>query len=503
MKSSLLRELEKVFKGRIAADPVNRHLYSRDMFPGLTLDLRPQAGRVEKRLPDLVCWPETPEEIVKLVKLANRFGVPLIPFGGGSGVLGGTLPVQGGIILDMKRMNRILQIDRVRFTADMETGKLGLQLEEELNVQGLTLGHFPSSIMCATLGGYLATRSAGQMSSRYGKIEDMVEAIEVITPQGELVELGRRSRLFPKVEPKDLFVGTEGTCGIITKARLKIHPLPPARCYRGVSFNRVEAGLQAMREIMQSGLNPCVLRLYDPLDSLLLEQGNLPSGRLPNLLQRIRHKGYDYCLAHPRLTQNVLKLLPTEVILIMGFEGDEIYIEKEEEIALSICRHVISRDLGRDMGEHWWDHRYRVSFKMPQILAQNGIVDTIEVAGTWTIVPTLYQKIHQAISPKVLVMAHFSHAYPDGCSLYFTFAAKTGHPRRDHQVYEEVWRQAMETCLAVGGTISHHHGIGLWKAPYLAQELGGSMDWFRRFKKRLDPNGIMNPGKLGLSESDL
>lgn len=501
---------------RISSELSNRHFYAHDMMTGAILADKAQ---MPPYLPDWICWPETVEEIAEILKLANRRKVPVVPYGGGSGVSGGTIPLYGGILLDLRRRQSISPIEEKdgRYSVTAETGVYGQALEDHLNERGFTLGHFPSSIFCATLGGYLATRSAGQMSSKYGKIEDMTEDIETVAPQGQIIPMGGDVPAFPYVRPKDIFIGSEGCLGVITEARLRIFPLPPARRYRGVSFHRLDEGIESIRRILQSGLKPSVIRLYDPLDSLILRHGfeeeqneqNSDSGVFGRLLQpmtrmaanpmkALKNNLFKLILENPRWVQQVLDRLPTEVILIMGFEGEEGFVKAQENMALRICQKFIAKDLGEEPGLHWLKNRYSISFKLPGIFEKNGFVDTIEVAATWDKLLNLYRTMRCAMAPEAVVGAHFSHAYPDGCSIYFTFLGRTGKPKKDRQIYETVWTEAMETCLASGGTISHHHGIGLLKVEYLPEELGALMDWYRQVKKTLDPNNILNPGKMGL-----
>jgi len=495
--ASFHQSLQKILgPDRISLTPTNRLLYSHDAMSGLKLESK--AGH-PRPLPDMIVWPETVHEISQIVKLANREKVPMVPYGAGSGVSGGTVPVRGGVILDLKRMNRLEKITSKNglFYVTAETGILGEHLEQTLQSQGFTLGHFPSSILCATLGGYLACRSAGQLSSKYGKIEDMTDDIEVVLPNGDLLPFGRTVKNFPKVRPRDLFVGSEGCLGIITKARLKVFPLPIQTRYRGVSFPRLELALQAIRETMQTGLRPSVVRLYDPFDSLILKQGYRGS-KIPIPRRFISKKLYPLLFLNPSWTERIIKLVSSEVLLILGFEGSPEIASAQEKKMLEICRRSQGRDLGEGPGLHWLKHRYSVSFKMPQIFEENGFVDTIEVATTWDRLLKLYEGVKKVLTQDTLLLAHFSHAYPEGCSIYFTVIGRCRSPEEDTRRYAKLWHDAMETCLKMGATISHHHGIGLLKAKYLPRELGPAMDFFREIKKKLDPQNIMNPGKMGL-----
>jgi len=491
---------------RVATDPANRLLYARDMMSGGLLQMK--AG-LEPRLPDLICWPETSQEVSKILKIANRHRVPLVPYGAGSGVSGGTNPLHGGIMLDLKRMHRIERIEERegRFYVTAQSGILGQHLEKDLNARGFTLGHFPSSMLCATLGGYLACRSAGQLSSKYGKIEDMVDEIETVLANGDILPFGRGHRLIPQVRPKDVFVGSEGCLGVVTRSRLRIYPLTPATRYRGVSFPNLKMAIDAVREVMQAGLRPAVVRLYDPLDSMLLSHGYKKSvaggGLVSKLLKKIPAEElgdgfHRQLLRYPGLFQDLVKQLSSEVLLVIATEGSAALAAVLEKKTLEICRRHRGRDLGERPGLHWRDHRYSVSFKMPKMFSKNFFVDTIEVATTWSNLQNLYHAIKKPLERDALVLAHFSHAYPEGCSIYFTLVARGYTPDHDVRTYAHLWDDAMEACLAAGGTISHHHGIGTLKAKYLPRELGGAMQLYRTYKKRLDPRGILNPGKMGL-----
>ncbi|MBI3541523.1 MAG: FAD-binding oxidoreductase [Deltaproteobacteria bacterium] len=496
-------------KSRLASDLNNQLLYSRDMMSGGLLEMK--AGH-EPHRPDVVGWPETVEEVSQILQFASSHKIPVVPFGAGSGVSGGTVPIRGGIMLDLKKMDRIEKIEHKNGTyfVTAQSGIIGQHLERDLNAKGLTLGHFPSSILCATLGGYLACRSAGQLSSKYGKIEDMVEDIEVVLPSGEILPMGHSLKHYPGVHPCDLFIGTEGCLGVITRSKLRAYPLPKTTRYRGINFNHMEDALKAIREILQAGIRPAVVRLYDPMDSLLLQHGYKEGEGLFNLLtkkllgqiplprEKIKKIFHQYLFQYPAWLQKAVEMAFAEVTLILSFEGDPQVAEAQEEEAMAICKRSICRDLGEAPGLHWEKHRYSVSFKMPTIFEQDAFVDTIEVAATWDRLSDLYHQMRKTLGKTMFVLAHFSHAYPEGCSIYFTIIGRTGSTEGDLQRYREVWDEAMETCLAAGGTISHHHGIGLLKAKFLPRELGGAMDLYREMKQTLDPQNIMNPGKMGL-----
>ncbi|OGP14690.1 MAG: hypothetical protein A2053_06645 [Deltaproteobacteria bacterium GWA2_50_8] len=501
--------------GTVDDSAINQILYSRDMMTRGTLQLR--QGQIPYK-PNAVVWPSSTQDVSRLLRWASREKVPVIPYGAGSGVSGGVVPLHGGISCDLKRMDKIVLIDEKNRTATVESGIIGEHLEEQLSRHGWTLGHFPSSIMTATLGGYLATRSAGQLSSKYGKIEDMVEALEVVLPNGRVVPMGKPLPNFPGMDTRGLFVGSEGTLGIITKARLKIFPQPQTSVFKGISFNHLGEALSSIRRIMQSGLRPSVIRLYDPLDSLLLQWGYSKTdssifGDLLNtalsplrlfsflyspVFEKISSESMHQILQRPYLLDPVIRRLPIESLLILGFEGDKEVIQEEIRLAYDFCKKVICRDLGEKPGLHWLKHRYSVSFKMPQFLEDGNFLDTIEVASTWDKLMDLYNNVREAVAREALVLAHFSHAYHEGCSIYFTFIGREPGKEEELKRYDRIWEKALGASLKSGGTISHHHGIGYLKADFMRNELGDLMHLFREFKKKLDPHNIMNPGKMGL-----
>ncbi len=497
----------------VSASDLDRLTYCRDAMSRSLIQWR--KGR-PRYLPQAVVWPKDTQEVSQVVRWAARRHMPVIPYGGGSGVSGGTLPIRGGVIIDLKRMNQLESIDEGKGSAVVQSGLISAELESQLNAQSFTLGHFPSSIHITSHGGCLAARGAGQLSSKYGKIEDMVEAIEVVLPSGSVLPLdAKKIPNFPGMAPLPLFVGSEGTLGIITRSRMRVHRRAEAAHYRAFSFVRMKEACWAIRTMMQAGLRPSVVRLYDPLDSLILQWGYERSleGGLSKLLapvlarfkgpvglvkNRLKEQLLSSWLAHPSLANFLVDRLPINSILVLGFEGDPEIIAAEEAEAVKICRKVLSRDEGREVAEHWLAHRYSVSYKMPEIFSAGSFVDTIEVATTWDRLAELYREVRRAMAPHCLVLAHFSHAYPEGCSIYFTIVGSKPEVAEELELYDRTWDAAMKACLTVGGTISHHHGVGLLKARYIGRELGSLMDLFRQAKKKLDPHNIMNPGKMGL-----
>jgi len=482
---------------------------SRDCWPRALLWTK---AAVAPHPPDVVAWPASTAEVVQVVRYAAAQKVPIVPFGAGSGVCGGTVPIKGGIALDLKRLSGPPVIDLPARTVDVEVGTNGQRLEELLGAAGATVGHFPSSIYCSTVGGWLAARSAGQLSSRYGKIEDIVLGVEVVDGTGELL----RTQDAPCVGPDltQLLVGSEGTLGIITKARLRCWPRPSSHWMRGIRFATVQAGIAALRVLMRSGLRPAVARLYDPLDTLLAGRGG-SGGRIgvPEPLRWIvdgaQTEALRLSLRAPALLNRLVEALPASSLLILGFEGEGPQgaddAREEGEAAVRLLATEGGEDLGATPGEKWLANRYRISYRQSPLFSAGAFVDTMDVATTWDRLDALYRAVLDAVAPHAFVMAHFSHAYLEGCSIYFTFVGLAGAPAGESDVedlesaetrYDSCWNAALSAACDAGATLSHHHGIGLQKQVFLPREHGEGMRQLRALKQAFDPNGILNPGKL-------
>lgn len=504
--TALERDVANLVGGdKISSAAVDCQASSRDLWPRLQLEaefpdvVESTADRpvgAHRREAELVVWPTCLDDIVAVVRYAARLGVAIVPYGAGSGVCGAAVSLRGGIALDLKRMKRVVSIDEEGLTATFECGIIGQHLEDALGARKLTLGHFPSSIYCSTLGGWLATRSAGQCSSRYGKIEDMVLGVQAVAGTGDVIETDRER--VPDWTP--LLLGSEGTLAVLASARLKIHPAPETRWMRGYSFRSIVDGLSAVREMMQSGLRPTIVRLYDEVDTMFSgfarpdgQTGDVkrpiapPSPLLIRLLQMA-----------PRLTNQVLRHVAAfkGALLIVGFEGCRDRVATESALSQAILEKAGAQDLGSQPGEAWLAQRYRVSYKQSAVFAAGGFVDTMEVATTWNRLEGLYHAVRRAISRHALCLSHFSHAYPEGCSIYFTFVG--ARDRGAKQRYDQLWQEALSAAIEAGGTMSHHHGVGILKTPFMVREHGQAMKLLRAAKQSFDPRGILNPGKLGL-----
>lgn len=457
-----------------------------------------------------IVWPESTDEVVQIVERAAREGTPIVPFGAGSGVCGGVLPTDRTIVIDLKRMHRWRNLDRAAPSLDVEAGQLGLPLEEDLNRRGFTLGHFPSSILCSTVGGWIAGRSAGQCSGYYGKIEDMVLDAECVTGAGEVLRIARRDT-GPSLLP--IVMGSEGVLAIITSSTLRLHPAPKTRTFTAWTFDTTEAGWEAMRAIFQAGLRPAVCRLYDPFDAFLARMGPVRAKRkakakkasdaAPGAGTRALHA----LLRHPKAFNSLLDARLTGralggAMVVCLFESHDESATDDVRQADAIARASGAKPAGEAPARRWFEHRYSISYRQAPTLRSGLFVDTIEVAAPWSKLGALYHGVREALGESVFVMAHLSHAYPDGCCIYFSFAGTAGDGRdvgwdaACERVYDATWKRALDAAIDSGGVLAHHHGVGRSKAPKMGKELGVGVDVVRSIKQAFDPHGILNPGNL-------
>jgi len=447
-------ELEKIV-GAAAVDerPV------RDLWPASIMERR--AGNEPPRV--LVVRPSGREQVTAVLRWAGANGVVVTPMGGGSGVCGALSPAQGEIVLDMAAFDRIFEIDEGNLVCRCESGVNGFELEQKLNARGLTLGHYPSSLPGTTVGGLIATRSSGQESSRYGSIEDMVLGLAVVLPDGTFAapRPGPRSAAGPALH--QLLIGAEGGLGVVLGAVLRVHRLPEATVGRGYVFADLRSGLECMRAVMQSGIRPLVLRLYDPDDSAF--SGFETSGGECVLV--VATAGLD-------------KVAEAEAAAIQDFAGD-------------------ARALGEDPWRRWQKKRFDLSAERLKAFLEpaGSYLDTIELAAMWSVLPELHGKVRAAIGVGGLALCHFSHAYEQGCCAYFSFAGAADTESEARAAYGRAWEGAMSAALELGATISHHHGVGQARSRWVADEMGGWMRVWRAVKEGLDPQGTMNPRAVG------
>jgi len=426
-------------------------------------------GAVPQR-PAVVVRPTTTAQVAEVLAACNEAIVPVTAAAGRSGVCGGSIPVHGGVSLDMTAMAGLVHLDEMSLTADVRAGTFGPDLEAALGEigAGYTLGHWPQSMDLSTVGGWLACRGAGQYSTRYGKIEDMVVGLEVVLADGRTVRTeGKGPRAATGPNLTQLFVGSEGTLGIITEARLRVHPLPVGQERRAFGFSSFADGLDACRRILRRGATPAVLRLYDRTESA---------------------RNFDQ---------------PDTNVLIVLDEADLDILSGTLAVVDAECgAESGAHPLDRELVERWLGHRNDVSALAP--LWRAGIVvDTAEVSGSWAVLPALFDEVVAALTAiegTLAASAHQSHAYPDGACLYFTFGGRgpEGDAAWRERYYRQAWDAVTDATIAHGAAISHHHGIGLNRSRFLPRALGSGFEVLQGLKTTFDPAGILNPGKFGL-----
>jgi alkyldihydroxyacetonephosphate synthase len=410
----------------------------------------------------VVVKPHDIDEVQDVLRICNAAGIPVTPAAGRSGVCGASVPVFGGVLLDLTGLSGIVAVDPISMLVDVRAGMFGDVFEDELREQhGVTCGHWPQSMALSTVGGWVACRGAGQMSTRYGKIEDIVEGLDVVLADGTLLRTGGAPRAAVGPDLTQVFLGSEGTLGVVVGARLRAHRLPPSEVRGAFTFSSFTAGLDAMRRIVQRGATPAVLRLYDATEA-----------------DRTYHTGD----AH---------------LLLMLDEGDAHITEATRRIVDEECLSARAADVG--FVEQWLGHRNDVS-ALEALISRGLVVDTMEISGSWSALPEIYARAIDAIrsvANTIAASAHQSHSYLDGGCLYFTFA---GRPPDDEceSYYRDVWNAGQRAVLAAGGALSHHHGVGLNRARFVGEALGEGFGVLQSVKDAIDPNGILNPGKLGL-----
>jgi alkyldihydroxyacetonephosphate synthase len=472
---------ENVFSG---AEDRLRHASGR----GYADLARMRGGRLDAA-PDAVLTPPDAAALRRLVDACAAAGVAIVPFGGGTSVVGGVEPLRGAherlVSLDLGAF-RAVEVDRRSLTARLGAGLRGPEAEAALGAEGLTLGHFPQSFEYATIGGFAATRSAGQASSGYGRFDALVTSIGLCAPKGELETLQTpHTAAGPAL--RELVVGSEGVLGVIPDVSVRVRPAPAVRRYEAWIAESFEAGAEIVRALAQGPGLPTVIRVSDEEEtagSLALSGPRGAAGR-----------AFDGYLGLRRRRGGAL--------LVVGFEGEEESVARQRALAVRAARHGGAAYLGQAAGRSWEHGRYRGPYLRDELMAMGAMVETLETSHTWSRLGELHAAVGAAIGSALeqqatpgLVWCHLSHAYPDGASLYFTFAARARHGAELEQ-WRAVKQAASEAIVACGATITHHHAVGRDHAPYMAAEVGETgLGVLRALKDELDPSGIMNPGKL-------
>ncbi|MCS0602753.1 FAD-binding oxidoreductase [Streptomyces sp. LP11] len=438
--------------------------------------LRLRAGDTTD-VPQAVVLPETHDEVLAVLGACATHGLAVVPFGGGTSVVGGLAPEHAAFVaLDLRRMSGLLDLDPVSRTAVLQPGLRAPEAEALLAEHGFTLGHFPQSFEWATIGGFAAARSSGQASAGYGRFDEMVLGLTLATPEGT-VETGRAPRSAAGPDLRQLILGSEGAFGVITSVTVRIRPVPEVRVYEGWRFASFEAGATALRRLAQDGPRPTVLRLSDETETLI-------------------------GLAQPDAIGNDLTRGDAGCTAVVGYEGTPEDTAHRRERAAAVLTDCGGTLLGTEPGERWAHGRYNAPYLRDALLDVGAFAETLETAAFWSRVPELYGAVRTALTDTLtqagtppLVMCHISHVYENGASLYFTVVSAQGEDPVAH--WEPAKHAANEAVLAAGGTISHHHGVGTDHRDWYVREAGPlGIAALRAVKGALDPAGLLSPGVL-------
>ncbi|WP_029488063.1 FAD-binding oxidoreductase [Candidatus Epulonipiscium viviparus] len=419
-------------------------------------------------LPSAILMPNNTAEVAAIVTLSEQFEIGIIPFGGGSGIVGGSIAENEEVMIDIKRL-RDFKINEINGTARGGAGLTGADFENLLNERGFTCGQYPQSFQSAVLGGMVSTRAIGTFSTKYGKMDDMIHALEVVLPNGHIYTSHTTPKASTGPELDQLFLGAEGVYGIVTAAELKIYPVAEKRYFEAFTFADTVSALTAIRLFIQNNVRPAVIRLYDEEEAI------------PRIEKFNYEKGY--------------------VILIVGYEGLAKQVDLERELVAEYCLAHGGISKGTEAGEHWFHSRFSTKKMLDHDAMRGGTADAIEVAAPWDCIVNVWREMRKALEPLCTgIDCHFSHVYHAGASVYVIFHAETGGDDFEGaKRYEQCLEVAISTSLKYGGNVSHHHGSGKAKAKYLVGEHGETgIEVMQAIKDALDPKGLVNKGVLGL-----
>ncbi len=472
----------------ISDDPLERLYHARGQSLPDWIALR--SGRINA-FPDGVAYPMSDDEIVELIRYADRVGAQLIPYGGGTSVVGHINPLAGdrpALTVDLRRLNQLERFDDKSQLATFGAGVSGPELEAQLRAMGFTLGHFPQSFELSTLGGWIATRSTGQQSLGYGRIEDLFTGGTVISPAGVL-ELLPHPASAAGPDLRQLVLGSEGRMGIITKATVRTSLLPEREEFHAVFFPDFEQGQTAVRQMVQARLPLSMLRLSTAIETTTT----------------LALAGHEKMIGVLEQGLSLRRISDEKSMLLIGFTGSENIVKSSRKKALSIARQHKGVAVGRQFGKQWHKGRFRTPYLRNTLWQQGYALDTLETAVIWDDVDSTLEAIETALKTalddtetRVHVFTHLSHFYPEGASIYTTYMYSLA---QDPDETLHRWH-ALKTAASLAivknkGTISHQHGVGLDHAPYLEKEKGElGMKVLADMMRRFDPHGIMNPGKL-------
>lgn len=436
--------------------------YSHDAWPVSVIDA--QLGRHEHR-PEIVVMATSPADVTFTLGIARQTGTPVTPRGLGSSVTGQALPTQGGIVLDLTGLTGPPQLNEVDHLVTVPAGVRGSDLESWLAERGFTTNFMPQSLMRSSVGGWIATRATGQLSSKYGGIESAVVSYEVTLSDGLTMTVGQKPRAAVGPDLRQLFLGSEGMFGVVTAVALKVYPVAPAASSEAWILPSVESGVDALRAIYQAGIRPTLMRFYDQAETA-------------HAVPALRTDGCALFLTHDGIAEIASAEHAASSAIVESFGGTSI---------------------GADPVRAWYSRRFDFSAVERLLDEPGGFAETIEVAHLWSGIIPLYRNLVAALEPYAdEVLGHFSHVYTQGTSLYVIVLGKVATNEEAAERLRDIWRVAMETTTAAGGELSHHHGAGLARQQFIPRNLGAQHQLIRRLKDALDPEGVLNPGHLGL-----
>jgi len=464
---ALLRDLAAVCHTSTRLPELAEH--ARDWWP---LAMRWALQSQVPRLPVVVASPRNTDEVQRVVHICAAHDVPLTVTAGRSGVSGASIPMFGGVVLDINELQGVVSVDRHSGVVEVLAGTFGPDLEREVAKHSLTVGHFPQSFDISTVGGWVACLGAGQFSTRYGKIDEMVVGLEVVLANGNIIRTGGAPAAAHGPDVSSMFIGSEGTLGVITRVWLRAHDTAPVRRKAAYFFPTFSDGVRAMREAIRADATPAVLRLYDAIESQRSHGGDGKNSTL-----------------------------------IVLDDGEQEIVDATLAVVDRCARRHGAVSATEDRVDHWLAHRNDTSGL--QALTHKGfVIDTMEVAAPWSNMDDVYAQVCAAVSAVPgarSISAHVSHSYLDGACIYFTFVGQISSrdindaTTAEHQaLYLAIWNAAQRAALNGGGNLAHHHGVGLNRGRFMRDAMGEAFNVLVALKQALDPQDLLNPGKLGL-----
>ncbi|MBU1220133.1 FAD-binding protein [Myxococcota bacterium] len=457
--------------------------------------------------PAVVCWPENTLQVASLARFAMENKRVLIPSGAYTSLTGSVQSTSDAIIVNMRRMKKIWFTDKKNRFFRVQAGVYGSEIENFLRKDNLSFGHMPSSFEFSTPGGWLSTGSAGLFSSRFGKVQNLCRSIKFVSGTGEIFDFNNYNC---ESDYMSLILGSEGTFGIITEAEFEAHASDSSMEIRGIHFQTLEDGLVAMKKIIQSGLKPSILRLYDPFTSLLaLSSSESEDNFIRRFLSLIRgaplgwlgHKSLPVILkGHTFIRKTMDQYMPAlskkGCLMIIGFHGSE----ESDLISFAAVESVLDRKkitkVELKKVQNWYQNRNSLAFKRNHAFNSGVFTDTMEISATWNRIPEIYRNIKSLLSTQAFTGVHFSHAWPEGACIYFTFAREFSNIEQANKTHKELWASAMKEVIRLSGGISHHHGVGRLKKEFYTRDVGDNLSILSIVKNYFDPAGIMNKGNL-------